>query len=479
MTQGLRERAIEQLKSGSLDILVATDVAARGIDVPRVSHVINYDIPYDTEAYVHRIGRTGRAGRTGCAILFVAPRERGMLRAIERATKQPITPIALPTREVVVDRRTAQLKQQVLDAIAAEDMEFFSEIIDQLEDEHDLSMQNIASALLYLVQRERPIQVEESGGGWEVATSLPDPGQRFDDRGSRDRPAREPRRSDVPKREFAEGQSVRYRIEVGRKHNVTPKEIVGAIANEGGIEGRLIGQIDLFPEYSTVELPALPDDVLQTLKRTRVRQLPINIRVASESDSAPKRFSDDRRDSFSEPRKPRYEDRGERGPRQFEERRPRPDGDWKPRSEQGDRPRRDEFRNAPRGDYRSDSRGDSRGDFRNEPRGDVRRDSRDEKPAYPKRNTFSGGYVSGDAPPKRSSFKEGSSFDRAPRSFDRDAPRTSFQGAPKRDQGFGGGRSNRGDIGGGYGRGEGRGESRGAKPGSGAPKFSGKPKKRF
>ncbi|MDQ8021795.1 MAG: DEAD/DEAH box helicase [Moraxellaceae bacterium] len=343
MTQGLRERVIEQLKSGSLDIVVATDVAARGIDVPRVSHVINYDIPYDTEAYVHRIGRTGRAGRQGSAILFVAPRETGMLRAIERATRQPITQIALPTREAVADRRVAQFKQQVADALGEADLDlsFFEEVVNQLAVEQELDTHEIAAALVYLLQRERPLQLDEAGKGWDVATApvqQRDSGrdaprerrtfersqegershERRDERSEYQRPPREERPQEhapferpdndrtrrenrdeilAKRRDFASGNMQRYRIEVGRNQGVTPKEIVGAIANEGGIEGRQIGQINLFDDYSTVELPELPDDLLNFLKRTRVRQLPINIRVAEAGEGdrpAPRDFRAER-----------------------------------------------------------------------------------------------------------------------------------------------------------------------------------------
>lgn len=299
MNQSLRERVIEQLKTGSLDIVVATDVAARGIDVARVSHVINYDIPYDTEAYVHRIGRTGRAGRMGTAILFVAPRETGMLRAIERATRQPIEQISLPSKEAVADRRITQFKEQVAEAIEAledEQLDFFAEVIDQLATEKGLDTVEIASALAYLLQRERPLQLEEGGKGWDIATAPAAPP-------ARERPQRENREEILTKRrDFVNKGMQRYRIEVGREHGATPKEIVGAIANEGGIEGRNIGQINLFDTYSTVELPELPAELLNFLKSTRVRQIPINIRLAlaGEGDEARGR-SGDRDERFSRP----------------------------------------------------------------------------------------------------------------------------------------------------------------------------------
>ncbi|MCK2125791.1 DEAD/DEAH box helicase [Thauera aromatica] len=294
MTQGLRERVIEQLKNGALDIVIATDVAARGIDVPRVSHVINYDIPYDTEAYVHRIGRTGRAGREGAAILFVAPRETRMLKMIERATRQPITPIALPSSEEVTNLRVAQFKRQVVDTLGGGELGFFMNLVNDLIDENELDVHEVAAALALLAQRDRPLQLEESGRGWEIATTpsveggRPPRAEHFTTGAARER-AQRPNRDEIlaRRRAFSDGALVRYRIEVGRNQGASPKEIVGAIANEGGIEGRFIGQIHLFDDFATVELPArLPEDLLATLKRTRVRQMPLNIRALSDAEAA-------------------------------------------------------------------------------------------------------------------------------------------------------------------------------------------------
>ncbi|MDB5814566.1 MAG: ATP-dependent helicase [Rhodocyclales bacterium] len=368
MTQGLRERVIEQLKSGALDIVVATDVAARGIDVARVSHVINFDIPYDTEAYVHRIGRTGRAGRTGNAILFVAPRETGMLRAIERATRQPIEQIALPSREAVAERRVTQFKQEVIEALDSADMSFFMNVVQQLEEEQSLSAQEIAAALAYLAQRERPLQPEGNDKPEVLQARAPDrsdrneraPASGFNERYSErpphaapgigdSRPGRDKAPYEKPasgkpvksggfidpgynqatrerqsfeklppehreeilarRRAAADGKLQRYRIEVGRNHGVTPKEIVGAIANEGGIEGRQIGQINLFSDYSTVELPSnLPAEVLTRLQRTRVCQLQIKIRAVEpgEVDEKPQRAP--RREPLATNDAPAYRD---------------------------------------------------------------------------------------------------------------------------------------------------------------------------
>ena len=304
MNQAMRERTIEQLKNGGLDIVIATDVAARGIDVPRVSHVINYDIPYDSEAYVHRIGRTGRAGRTGNAILFVSPREMRMLRTIERVTKQPIEPLKLPTKQDVADRRIGQFKQQVLSVLEAGNLGFFEEVVSQIEQDQDFGTHEIAAALAFLAQKSRPLQIQEKPGYQEDAPSPERKEKRSfneegrgernfkDDRGERafkERPPREKRERGPERDMTGTGNMVRYRIEVGRTVGATPKDIVGAIANEANLQSRFIGHIALFDEYSTVELPeGLPKDVLMLLKDVRVRQCPLLIhRLDGESEVVP------------------------------------------------------------------------------------------------------------------------------------------------------------------------------------------------
>ncbi|RKT59240.1 ATP-dependent RNA helicase CsdA [Azonexus fungiphilus] len=303
LNQQMRERVIDQLKSGALDIVIATDVAARGIDVPRVSHVVNYDIPYDTEAYVHRIGRTGRAGRTGNAILFVAPREIRMLRTIERATRQPIAPLTLPSRADVTNKRVADFKAKVAEVLDAEGLDFFANIVSQLCEEKDVSAEEVAAALAMMAQEGKPLQIagedpaprpfrEDRGddrrpasfGDRERKPRFEDRGERprFEDRGERsERPRFEdrPPRSERPARPAPAGDMVRYRIDVGREHGVEVRDIVGAIANEAGIESRFIGRIGLYEESSTVELPAgMPAEAANALKRTRVRGVPINLR---------------------------------------------------------------------------------------------------------------------------------------------------------------------------------------------------------
>ena len=303
LNQQMRERVIEQLKSGALDIVVATDVAARGIDVPRVSHVVNYDIPYDTEAYVHRIGRTGRAGRTGNAILFVAPREVSMLRSIERATRQPIAPLTLPSRADVTNKRVTDFKASVAEVLNAEGLDFFANIVSQIAEEQNVGAEEVAAALAMMAQKGKPLQIP---GEDPVARPFPAAGDsrrpgsfgerdrkprsedrgdsrpRFDDRASKPRSeerSASPRFDDKPRRAAPTGDMIRYRIDVGRDHGAQVKDIVGAIANEAGIESRFIGRIALYDDSSTVELPAgMPNEAANALKRTRVRGIPINMR---------------------------------------------------------------------------------------------------------------------------------------------------------------------------------------------------------
>ncbi len=288
MNQALREKTIDRLKKKSLDIVVATDVAARGIDVERVSHVVNYDIPYDTEAYVHRIGRTGRAGRQGKAILFVAPREKRMLRAIEKATRQVIKPMQLPTREDVANRRVAQFKEQISETIESQELGYFEQLIEQYQSEHNIGISEIAAALAYLVQRERPLVVKEKeiprqrqSDSREQRRSRSRQGEAGEQH--RDRPAS--RSSSA----VANGM-VRYRIDVGREHGVQPKNIVGAIANEAGVDSQHIGHIKLHDTYSTVDLPeGMPKEIFTHLKKVWVCNQKLNITVAGGERPAPKK----------------------------------------------------------------------------------------------------------------------------------------------------------------------------------------------
>lgn len=269
MNQALRERTVERLKSGKLDIVIATDVAARGLDVDRVSHVLNYDIPYDSEAYVHRIGRTGRAGRSGKAILFVAPRERRLLHVIEKATRQPILPMELPTGEVVTAHRIDNFKAQIDNVFSEQvDLSFYHELLASYSHANDLFPEDIAAALAYLVQKERPLQVK-------FAPLKPPREHKKTDRAERtERPGGK------GKKFQSDEDMQRYRIAVGRSHHVKPGDIVGALANEAGIASRHIGHIKLFDDFSTVDLPkTLAKETLRQLKTVRVRNQVMDIRV--------------------------------------------------------------------------------------------------------------------------------------------------------------------------------------------------------
>jgi ATP-dependent RNA helicase DeaD len=274
LPQRQREQMIEGLKQGKLDILVATDVAARGLDVERISHVINYDIPYDTEAYIHRIGRTGRAGRTGDAILFVAPRERRMLKAIEHATRQTIEPLELPTTEMVNNKRIAAFKQKISDTLAAGDLAFMRSVIEQYQNEHNVPALDIAAALATLSVSDRPL-LTTSAGQRKPAKDRPATEDRRDERTGSGR-ARKPSRNASGARnpEFE-----RFRIEVGHSQGVEPRNIVGAIANEAGLDAHHIGHIEINADFSIVELPlGMPRDVFRDLKKAWVcgKQLAIS-----------------------------------------------------------------------------------------------------------------------------------------------------------------------------------------------------------
>ena len=272
MNQSHREQCIESLKSGRLDIIIATDVAARGIDVERVSHVINYDLPYDVESYVHRVGRTGRAGRKGNAILFATPRERRLLKTIERETKQTILPYEPPTNEEVTQLRVAAFKERIADVIGGQDLDFFTNLVNEYAEEHGQELGEVAAALAFMAQQEAPLQVTGKGM----------PGNnKFEDRNSRDRNGRDRDRGERGGRGRDTGVPMQaYRIEVGREHGVTPKDIVGAIANEANISSKFIGNIKLMPNFSVVELPAdMPTETAEQLKKTRVRNQQLDIKV--------------------------------------------------------------------------------------------------------------------------------------------------------------------------------------------------------
>jgi len=306
--QKQREKIVDQLKRGDIDILVATDVAARGLDVERVSHVVNYDIPYDTEAYVHRIGRTGRAGRSGEAILFVAPRERGMLRAIERATRQPIEAMSLPTASDVNVKRMERFHESVAETLESAELKRSREVVESTLAATGASLQDLAAALVLMARGEQPLLDEK------VVEQAPRKPRKFEserqdrrtsgnrnDRTSRDtsgardhrppRPERAPsgdesRNYQQKRRRDADGDFVTYRVAVGHRHGVKPGNIVGAIANEAGLSSRQIGRIDINDESSQVDLPAnLSQGALKHLKTVWVAGQQLDI--ALDDGSAP------------------------------------------------------------------------------------------------------------------------------------------------------------------------------------------------
>jgi len=298
MAQAHREQMVERLKKGTLDILVATDVAARGLDVDRISHVVNYDIPYDTEAYIHRIGRTGRAGRSGEAILFVAPRERRMLAAIERATRQKITRLELPTTETVNNKRVADFKQKISDTLAGGETAFMQNLVEQYRDEHDVPALEIAAALAKMSIGDKPLLLAPEKER-PARQSRDDRPQRHskDERGQRDR---KPRNRSLPE---LDSDKERYRIEVGHEHDVKPGNIVGAIANEAGLAGEHIGHISIEQSYSLVDLPAgMPRDIFMDLKKVRVCGRPMKITRLGESEDKSGKSRPDK--SGSKSRKP-------------------------------------------------------------------------------------------------------------------------------------------------------------------------------
>ncbi|RCW39854.1 ATP-dependent RNA helicase CsdA [Halopolyspora algeriensis] len=285
IAQAQRERTIGHLREGRIDILVATDVAARGLDVERISHVLNYDIPHDSESYVHRIGRTGRAGRSGEAILFVSPRERHMLRSIEKATRQSISQMELPSVEAVNDQRLARFAQSITDTLANGELSLFQDLVQEYERTHDVPAAEIAAALASMVQGDRPLLLE------------PEP-----------EPTENSKRSGKAQAfEISGDETAVFRVEVGRRNRVTPSALVGALANEGGVPSKRIGHIDIRAEHTLVELPAeLPDDLLRKLGKTQVAGRGLRIRRAG--DEVLDRSGNGRprkpgRDKFKGPRK--------------------------------------------------------------------------------------------------------------------------------------------------------------------------------
>ena len=336
IVQAQRERMIQQLKDGKLDILVATDVAARGLDVERISHVLNFDIPHDTEGYVHRIGRTGRAGRSGEAILFVTPREKRLLQSIERATRQPIAEMQLPSVDKVNDQRISKFKQRIADTLAAGELGVFQQMIEQYEREQNVPALEIAAALAKLVQGDQPLLLQPPvreprrderpfertprapRESRSFAKSSPNEHRPMRDRDnladeqkmpSARRAARtetRPSRDDRPRKPEAGFQT--FRIEVGHEHGVQPGNIVGAIANEAGIDSKNIGRIDIRDDHSLIDLPdGMPAEIFTHLKKVWVSGQQLRITRGGDRPDFEKRDvekTDFRKRDFDKPRKP-------------------------------------------------------------------------------------------------------------------------------------------------------------------------------
>ena len=276
--QNQRERTVERLRSGSVDILVATDVAARGLDVERIGLVINYDMPFDSEAYVHRIGRTGRAGRTGEAVLFVTPRERRFIRNLERATGQPIEAMEVPGNTAINQGRLDRLRKRLSDAAQsqrpdADEAALLQELMQRVATELELSPEQLAMAALNLAIGPDAL-LRKGDDDWIQNTRRND---RDRDRHSGDRRERRERPARAP-----EENMQRYRVEVGHRDRVKPGNLVGAIAGETGLQGRMIGRIQIFDNHSLVDLPkGMPEDVFNSLQRLRVMNRELQISKAS------------------------------------------------------------------------------------------------------------------------------------------------------------------------------------------------------
>ena len=298
MDQKARERVVGRLKDGTLDIIVATDVAARGLDVERISLVVNFDIPTDPESYVHRIGRTGRAGRSGEAILLMTPRERHLLRLIERTTRQPVTPMEIPSVEAVNKTRISRFKKALVERLTADrqeaadsttpagrragkDVKMFRSIVEEIETEQGVPMADIAAALAHMAQGGKALLLESNRGPSPAPADDPRQGTRaprgFDDmradfNGPSDRAPRE-RSFKTPTRREPEAGMATFRVEVGYKDELKPGHLVAAVSNEAGIDGRYIGRIEIFDDYSLMDMPDdMPADILGHLQNVFVRK---------------------------------------------------------------------------------------------------------------------------------------------------------------------------------------------------------------
>ena len=299
LNQKQRESTIANLKKGNIDILVATDVAARGIDVPRISLVVNYDIPYDAEAYVHRIGRTGRAGREGKALLFITPREKRLLHMIEKSTRQPIEHRAVPTNEEIGAQRAAKFREKLMTVIENEPMDDLRTLVNTISEETGTTVEDLAVGLAFLAQESKPLRVAKD-------KSLDSAKSNNDSREGNDRRDRKPKKSRA-EREAARSdiEMEVYRLEAGHNHGVSVKDIVGAVANELDIDADYIGQIRLDEDCSYVELPSgMPKELQAEFRKVRIRGQQSHASLAEENVDMGKR-SDTGRSDRDKPRSKR------------------------------------------------------------------------------------------------------------------------------------------------------------------------------
>ncbi len=297
--QNVRERTVAQLKAGKIDILVATDVAARGLDVDRITHVVNFDVPYDTESYVHRIGRTGRAGRSGEAILFIAPRERNLLRLIERATRQTIEPLILPTVEDVNSRRLAKFKARIGEALAGSSHDFYRRAVQEVALETGADLLSVAAAVASMVEGATPVQSAWQQGAEPQRSDRDErperPGRDERERGKRPERRDDPTPAMPPMADEAytfeeDGKQVLYRLAIGFRRGAQPSNIVGAIANEARLHGSQINGLDIRADYTLVRLPAnLPQAVIERLSQVKVRGQALDLQASGPARAEPKK----------------------------------------------------------------------------------------------------------------------------------------------------------------------------------------------
>ena len=303
VAQKNRERIVDGLRSGKTDVIVATDVAARGLDVQRISHVINYDLPHDSEAYVHRIGRTGRAGRSGEAILFVHPRERGFLKRLEQATRQTIQPMEMPSNRAVNKQRVARFHEKITRALSNKELETFQAIVEHYQRENDVPIEMIAAALACLANGETPLLMKNDAPQAAFAAE-----SRHEGGGKRSqkRASSNDRRS--PRRPAEEMET--YRIDVGRDHQVNPGNIVGAIANEAGIGSDSIGKIKIFDQFSTVDLPNdMPQKTLDMLQSVIVSGRKLRLARMDEPEPRSARFQSGKKSNYKSKSKSKFRKR--------------------------------------------------------------------------------------------------------------------------------------------------------------------------